>query len=149
MARSSDSFNKKEREKKRRKRKQDKAEKKAARKEAGVKEPEFMYQDEFGNLTTEPPDPNRKKKEIKLEDIAISTPLDRDDDDAGDGSKSGTVKFFNDEKGYGFINEKDSPKSFFVHINDLIDPIKDGDRVSFTTANGPKGPIAQNVKVLV
>ena len=61
-----DSFNKKEREKKRRKRRQDKAEKKKQRKLEGKKPAEFMYLGADGNLTSTPPDPN-KREEIKLD----------------------------------------------------------------------------------
>ncbi len=147
MGRSQDSFNKREREKKRQKKKKEKAERKAQRKEEGVKGPEFMYMDEFGNFSSTPPDPNRKKAEVKLEDIDISTPR-ISKEDQGDGTIKGMVKFFNEEKGYGFINEKGSKNSFFVHVNGLIDEIKDNDKVTFTLESGPKGLVAVNVKLL-
>jgi CspA family cold shock protein len=60
----------------------------------------------------------------------------------------GTVKFFNDSKGYGFITEEGSEKEHFVHISGLIDEIKEGDEVEFDLQEGKKGLNAVNVKVI-
>ena len=60
----------------------------------------------------------------------------------------GTVKFFNDSKGFGFIIEEDSKTEYFVHVTGLIDEIKDGDEVEFELKEGRKGMNATNVKVL-
>ena len=59
---------------------------------------------------------------------------------------NGTVKFFNDSKGYGFISPEDGGKDVFVHANGLIDQIKDGDQVSYEVEEGRKGLNAVNVK---
>ena len=59
----------------------------------------------------------------------------------------GTVKFFNESKGYGFITPDDGGKDVFVHVNGLIDEIREGDKVSFDVEDGPKGLNATNVKV--
>lgn len=139
-----DSFNKKEREKKRRKRKQDKAELKRQRKLDGKKGPEFMYVDENGNLTPTPPDPTKRTK-IELESIDVSTPKKGEKEEA-DFTKEGMVKFFNTEKAYGFILEKVTGDSFFVHIDNVTGEIATNDKVIFEIGNGPKGPIAINVK---
>jgi len=48
----------------------------------------------------------------------------------------GTVKFFNDSKGFGFIVEDDSNKEYFVHVSGLIDEIREGDAVEFELACG-------------
>lgn len=58
----------------------------------------------------------------------------------------GTVKFFNEAKGFGFITEDDSNQEYFVHVSGLIDEIKDGDVVEFELAEGRKGMNAVNVK---
>lgn len=58
----------------------------------------------------------------------------------------GTVKFFNEAKGFGFITEDDSNQEYFVHVSGLIDEIKDGDAVEFELAEGKKGMNAVNVK---
>jgi len=60
----------------------------------------------------------------------------------------GTVKFFNDTKGFGFITEEGSNKEHFVHISGLIDEVREGDEVEFDLTEGKKGLNAINVKVL-
>ena len=59
----------------------------------------------------------------------------------------GTVKFFNTDKGFGFIKHDDSEKETFVHASGLIDQVKQNDRVEFEMQNGKKGPTAVNVKL--
>ncbi|MFO7829420.1 MAG: cold shock domain-containing protein, partial [Bacteroidales bacterium] len=58
---------------------------------------------------------------------------------------TGTVKFFNESKGYGFIKEDDSNKEHFVHVSGLIDEINEEDRVEFELQEGKKGLNAVNV----
>jgi len=62
--------------------------------------------------------------------------------------KQGTVKFFNDTKGFGFIIEDESKEEFFVHVSGLIDEIREGDSVEFELREGRKGLNAVNVRVL-
>lgn len=62
--------------------------------------------------------------------------------------KKGTVKFFNESKGFGFITEEDSNTDYFVHVSGLIDEIKQGDTVEFELKEGKKGLNAVNVKVI-
>ncbi|SEQ73731.1 cold-shock DNA-binding protein family [Hyunsoonleella jejuensis] len=61
---------------------------------------------------------------------------------------TGTVKFFNDSKGFGFITEEGSEKEHFVHISGLIDEVREGDSVEFDLQEGRKGLNAVNVKVV-
>lgn len=60
----------------------------------------------------------------------------------------GTVKFFNQSKGYGFIAPEDGSKDVFVHQSGLVDNIADGDTVSYDVEQGQKGLNAVNVKVV-
>lgn len=60
--------------------------------------------------------------------------------------KKGTVKFYNSEKGFGFITDEDSKKDIFVHRTGIVDHISENDYVSFDTKEGPKGLNAINVK---
>ena len=60
---------------------------------------------------------------------------------------TGTVKFFNETKGFGFIIEDDSKKEYFVHVSGLIDEIREGDNVEFELTEGRKGLNAINVRV--
>jgi len=59
---------------------------------------------------------------------------------------TGTVKFFNKTKGFGFITPSDGGKDIFVHVSGLKEEIRDGDRVSYDVENSPKGLNALNVK---
>ncbi|NOQ24995.1 MAG: cold-shock protein [Bacteroidales bacterium] len=61
---------------------------------------------------------------------------------------TGTVKFFNESKGFGFIKEDDSNKEHFVHVSGLIDEINEDDQVEFELQEGKKGLNAVNVKVI-
>ena len=60
----------------------------------------------------------------------------------------GTVKFFNESKGFGIIREEGSNQEHFVHISGLIDQIREGDTVEFDLQEGKKGLNAVNVKVI-
>jgi len=63
--------------------------------------------------------------------------------------KQGTVKFFNEEKGYGFITDDESRQDFFVHITGLNGgTVQQHDRVEFETQEGRKGVNAVNVRKL-
>lgn len=60
----------------------------------------------------------------------------------------GTVKFFNNAKGFGFINEEGVEREHFVHVSGLIDEIREGDEVEFDLEQGKKGMNATNVKLV-
>lgn len=60
----------------------------------------------------------------------------------------GTVKFFNETKGFGFIKPADSGEDIFVHSSGLIDEIRENDHVEYDTEQGRKGLNAVNVKVI-
>lgn len=62
--------------------------------------------------------------------------------------KNGTVKFFNESKGFGFIVDDESQNEYFVHISGLIDEIHEGDAVEFELKEGKKGLNAVNVKLV-
>ena len=57
----------------------------------------------------------------------------------------GTVKFFNDTKGFGFIKDEDSGEEYFVHVSGLVDKIRENDSVTFELKEGKKGLNAVNV----
>lgn len=59
----------------------------------------------------------------------------------------GTVKFFNETKGFGFIIESGSGQEIFVHVSGLVDQIRQGDTVTFETQRGKKGMNAVNVRL--
>lgn len=149
MAKSSETFNKKENEKKRLKKKKDKEQKKEDRKANEGKAKSFddmiAYVDENGNLTSTPPDPS-KKRVVNIEEIQIGV-AKKEEQEAENLLRKGTVSFFNTSKGYGFIKDHVSQESIFVHINGLVDSIKENDKVTYTTEQTPKGKSAVDVKL--
>ena len=62
--------------------------------------------------------------------------------------KKGTVKFFNESKGFGFIKCDETGEDIFVHVSGLVDTIRDNDQVQFETEMGRKGLNAINVEVI-
>jgi len=62
--------------------------------------------------------------------------------------KEGTVKFFNDQKGFGFISQSENRSDIFVHVTGLIDEIRENDHVQYDIEEGKKGLNAINVKVI-
>ncbi|GAB2787465.1 cold shock domain-containing protein [Hymenobacter latericoloratus] len=61
--------------------------------------------------------------------------------------QTGTVKFFNETKGFGFIKVDETGEDVFVHVTECIDEIRDKDKVEFEIAQGRKGPNAVKVKL--
>lgn len=62
--------------------------------------------------------------------------------------QEGTVKFFNETKGFGFITPEDGSKDVFVHVTGLIHEIRENDRVSYEVEEGKRGLNAVNVRVI-
>ena len=148
MGRSQESFNKKEVRKKKEKKRQDKEKKRLARKDGDKKgglDDMIAYVDENGMLTNTPPDPAAKKK-TKVEDIEISIPK-QDENEKANPIRKGKLKFFNDSKGYGFIQDSETQASVFVHVNEFQDDIMEGNTVTFEVEKGLKGPAAVRVKL--
>ena len=147
MAKSKQTFNKKEKEKQRLKKRQDKEEKKEERKantrNGNSLDEMLAYVDEYGNITNTPPDP-KKQLVIRAEDIQLG--IKHEPEEAVDQFRTGVVTMFNNQKGFGFIKDAVSQESIFVHINSLTTQIKEGDKVSFEVEKGFKGKNAVNVK---
>lgn len=147
MAKSQETFNKKEvrnkKEKKRKDKEQKRIDKKDVEKTSNL-EDMMMYVDENGNLTSTPPDPTKKRK-VTLSEIEISIPK-RSDLDIVDSIRKGVVSFYNDAKGFGFIKDLETQQSVFFHVNNLKDEVKENNIVSFEVEMGPKGATAVNVK---
>jgi cold shock CspA family protein len=145
-----ETWNKKEREKKKQASKREKAEKKQERKDnnkgGGGLESMMAYLDEYGNLSSTPPDP-KKKIVINAEDIDIGVPK-HEPLNPEDLIRTGIVTFFNDAKGYGFIKDLETQQSVFVHVNSLSELLKENNKVTFEVEMGPKGANAVNVKLV-
>ncbi len=147
MAKSRETWGKKETAKRKEKKRKDKVKKREERISSREdKSPGDMiaYVDEFGNITSTPPDPQEKKK-VKPEDIVIGTPK-REDLEPGSNIREGIVTHYNDSKGYGFIRELVTGESIFFHVNDVLEPVVTDNRVSFEVEIKPKGKSALAVK---
>jgi cold shock CspA family protein len=148
MGRSQETFNKKEVRNKKEKKRKEKEKKRLAKKDEDKKtglDDMIAYVDENGLLTSTPPDPS-KKTEIKVEDIKINTT--RSDDVEMDPIRKGVVTFFNESKGFGFIRDSETKEDVFVHVNNVLEAIKENNLVSFEVEMGPKGPTAVQVKLI-
>jgi cold shock CspA family protein len=141
-----ETFAKKEKEKKKAKEKQDKAQKMKERKANATKgkslEDMMAFVDENGDLSATPPDP-KKKRVTNVEDIQLgaSRPLEPEEI-----TRKGIITYFNEAKGYGFITDAKSRENVFVHINQISEPVKEGNMVTFETERTPKGLSAVRVK---
>ena len=149
MPKSQETWNKKEKEKKKQKKKEEKAQRKEERK-ANPKDSSLegmmAYVDEYGNISSTPPDP-LKKKRIIADQIVVGVPRRLASEEVVVDRK-GIVTFFNEAKGFGFIKDTESQESIFTHINSHIDAIKENDRVTFRVEQGQKGLNAVQVKLV-
>ena len=147
MAKSQTSISKKEIEnkklQKRKEKEQRREERKAHAKDGKSLDDMMAYVDEYGNISSTPPDPT-KVKSVKSDDIVIGVPRQAENKVAS--VRQGHVVFFNNSKGYGFIKDDENGESIFVHNNDLTSPVKENDAVSFETQKGVKGLAAVHVK---
>lgn len=150
MARSQQTWNKIENEKKKQKKKKDKAAKKLERSsnssDGNSLDDMIAYVDEFGRITDTPPDPSAKQV-VKVEEIEVGV-RKKEDMDPVDENRTGIVTFFNDSKGFGFIKDLTTGESIFVHINQVLEPIIENNKVTFKVERGPKGMSAYEVKVV-
>lgn len=149
MARSQETYNKKEIQKKKEKKRKEKMERKLAKKEqekSGSLDDMIAYVDENGNLSDTPPDPT-KVVEIEAEEIVLGIPP-KEEEEEQDPIRQGTVTFFNHDKGYGFIKDSGNQESIFVHINNALEELVENNKVTFEIEMGPKGPTAVKVAVV-
>ncbi|MFC2086562.1 cold shock domain-containing protein [Bacteroidota bacterium] len=148
MGRSRETYNKKEVRNKKEKKRKEKEKKRLARKEKDKKgglDDMIAYVDENGMITSAPPVPG-KKKSIELEDINVSTPKSVSTYDINP-IRQGKVTFFNESKGYGFLLDYETKERVFVHANNLLEQISEGNVVSYEVEMGRNGPVAVKVKL--
>jgi cold shock CspA family protein len=148
MGRSQETSNKKEVKNKKDKKRKEKEKKKLIKKETGKKgsfDDMIAYVDEYGKISSTPPDPN-KKIEVEVDDIETGAKKNIPSAKASY-IRKGVVTFFNDSKGFGFIRDMENKQSVFVHANNLQEPIKENNIVTFEIGKGPKGLTALNVRL--
>ena len=148
MSKSRETYGKKDVRSKQEKKRKEKEKKRLERKEnKGTGNPEdlFAYVDEFGNITSTPPDKTIRTT-VNAEDIETGVPK-RAEPDPSELIRVGIVTFFDESRGFGFIKDSDTQQDIFVHLNGLLEPIKEGNKVNYEVVKGTKGPNAINVKV--
>jgi cold shock CspA family protein len=146
MAKSQETFSKKEKEKLKIKKRKDKLLKREERKansSGGSLESMMAYVDEFGNISDTPPDPT-KKKSVNASSIEIGIP--KREEIIEEKVRTGKVSYYNSSKGYGFIKDQLTQENIFVHVNGTLDPIAEGDKVTFEMMPGQKGMNAVHVR---
>ena len=102
----------------------------------------IAYVDEYGMISSTPPEENVKKKEINLEEIMIATPKKEDEEPV---ILRGRVEFFNESRGFGFIKDLSGVEKYFFHVNNVVTEIKEGNVVTFDLERGIKGMNAVNI----
>ncbi|MBG42388.1 MAG: DNA-binding protein [Aequorivita sp.] len=145
MAKSQQTYSKKEKEKAKLKKREEKQKKKEARKAEKTPGIDFVYVDHNGNLTDTPPDPSLKP-EIDAEDIVLGIPPKEEGErEAFDPVRKGTVSFYDSSKGFGFIIDDENSEKYFTHVSGIIDEISENDSVSFELEKGQRGMNAVKV----
>lgn len=148
MGRSQETYGKKEVRSKKEKKRKEKDQKRAKKKTEGKKnsfDDMIAYVDEFGKISSTPPDPD-KKTVVDASTIELNI-TKNNPESAADFVRKGVVTFYNDSKGYGFIRDLESSRSIFFHVNNLLEPVKENSIVSFEIGKGPRGPSANSVKL--
>jgi cold shock CspA family protein len=138
------SFNKRELEKKKQSKRLEKQKRKEDRKAnagSGSFEDMIAYVDEYGVITDTPPDAGNKQ-DIDIENIAVSTPK-REEEEVS--AMTGSVEYFSQDKGYGFIKASNSKEKFFFHISNAPSSIGEGDMVTYELERGQRGMNAVNI----
>ena len=103
----------------------------------------MAYIDENGNISSVPPDP-AKRKTFNAADMQISVPKYEPSEE--ELIRTGIVAFFNEAKGFGFINDAKTGDRFFVHVSNILEPIIEGNEVNFEVEQGDRGLSAVRVK---
>ncbi|OQD43198.1 DNA-binding protein [Croceivirga radicis] len=150
MAKSQQTFNKREKEKKKLKKREEKLKKKEARRaeskdsDGGIP---FAYVDKFGNLTDTPPEPT-EEEEIDASEIVLGIPQKEEtEEDKFDPIRKGKVSFFDHSKGFGFIIDSENNEKYFCHVSGLNDEITENDKVTFELEKGQRGMNAVRVNL--
>lgn len=147
MARSGETFGKKEVRNKKEKKRKDKAKRKLEKKEQGKSSMDDMiaYVDENGVITSTPPDESKKEK-VDAESIEIGVPKQGDRESFK--IRTGIVNNFDEHKGFGFVTDSRTNESVFIHISDCDGNIRVGCKVEYETEKAIKGLKAVNAKVI-
>ena len=148
MGRSQETSGKKEVRNKRNKKRKEKEQKRAKKKVDGKRnsfDDMIAYVDEFGMISSTPPDPKRKT-EVDPETIELGAAKSMSDTESSF-EKKGVVTFFDESKGFGFIRDLETNDRVFLHVSNLLEPVKENNVVIYEAGKGPKGITAIKVRL--
>ena len=148
MARSQETLKKKDVKNKKDKKRKEKEQKKIGRRENDKKnsfEDMIAYVDEFGVISSTPPDPN-KKTAVDPETIELGATKSKSDNPSSF-ERKGVISFFDESKGFGFIRDLETSDRIFLHVSNLLEPVKENNVVIYEAGKGPKGTTAIKVRL--
>lgn len=148
MSKSKETYQKKEVRKKKEKKKKEKERKKMEKKDQEKKnslDDMIAYVDEDGNISDTPPD-SEEKGDIKADEIETSVPK-KEPYVPSDEVRKGRVTFFNDSKGFGFIEDLVTRDRLFLHVSNFREEIQENDIVTFKAEMGERGLVAKEVSI--
>ncbi len=147
MSKSKETYQKKEVKKKKEKKKKEKERKRLEKKDQEKKtslDDMIAYVDEDGNITDTPPD-TEDKEDVSAEEIEIGVPKKEPEPEPE--IRKGRVTFFNDSKGFGFIEDFKTRERLFLHVSNFREEIEEGDVVNFKAEKGERGLVAKEVSI--
>jgi cold shock CspA family protein len=148
MGRSQETFGKKEVRSRKEKKRKEKAQKRILKKTEGKKnsfEDMIAYVDEFGKISSTPPDAD-KKSVVIAENIELKITKNKPENASGF-LRKGVITFFNESKGFGFIRDLQSNERVFLHTSNLLEPVVENNIVVFEIGKGPRGASAMKVRL--
>jgi cold shock protein len=142
---------KKEQKKKKTQAKEDKAARAEKRRQNSNKGKSFedmlVYVDEFGNFSSSPPDPLKKRDIDPSEIVFRSVPQETTVEDV-EKSRKGQITYYASAKRFGFITDSETGERVFVHASELLQPVQEGDNVTYFKERNDKGSFATRVALV-
>ena len=148
MGRSQETSGKKEVRNRKDKKRKEKEQKRAKKKIDGKRssfDDMIAYVDEFGMISSTPPDPNRNTT-VNPETIELGATRSKSENPSSF-ERKGVISFFGESKGFGFIRDLETSERIFLHVSNLLEPVKENNVVIYEAGKGPKGITAIKVRL--
>ncbi|HPA87901.1 MAG TPA: cold shock domain-containing protein [Bacteroidales bacterium] len=148
MGRSQETSGKKEVRNRKDKKRKEKEQKRAKKKIDGKRssfDDMIAYVDEFGMISSTPPDPNRNTT-VNPETIELGATRSKSENPSSF-ERKGVISFFDESKGFGFIRDLETSERIFLHVSNLLEPVKENNVVIYEAGKGPKGITAIKVRL--
>jgi len=148
MGRSQETSGKKEVRNRKDKKRKEKEQKRAKKKIDGKRssfDDMIAYVDEFGMISSTPPDTNRNTT-VNPETIELGATRSKSENPSSF-ERKGVISFFDESKGFGFIRDLETSERIFLHVSNLLEPVKENNVVIYEAGKGPKGITAIKVRL--